>query len=112
MNTKESDVAKYLLAYHGGDMPQSPEEQARIMAAWEKWYGALGPAVVDPGNPVGRARTIARDGSVSDGGGTNPVSGYTVISTDSLDAAVSLARGCPVLDGNGSVEVCETLDVM
>ncbi len=112
MNTKESEMAKYLLAYHGGDMPQSPEEQARIMAAWEKWYGALGPAVVDPGNPVGHARTIARDRSVSEGGGSNPVSGYTVIQADTLDAAVALARGCPVLDGNGSVEVCETFDVM
>jgi len=65
-----------------------------------------------PGNPVGHARTIARDGSVSDGGGANPVSGYTVISADSLDAAVALARGCPVLDGNGSVEICETFDIM
>ena len=65
-----------------------------------------------PGNPVGHARTIAPDRSVSDGGGANPLSGYTVISADSLDAAVALARGCPVLDGNGSVEVCETFDAM
>jgi hypothetical protein len=52
------------------------------------------------------------DGTVSDGGGANPVSGYTVISADSLDEAVQRVRGCPILSGGGTVEVCETFTVM
>jgi len=105
-------MAKYLLAYHGGGMPESEQETARIMAAWERWYGALGAAVVDPGNPVGATRTIGADRSVRDNGGANPVSGYSIIEADSLDAAVKKARGCPILDGKGSIEVCETFNVM
>jgi hypothetical protein len=35
-------MAKYLLAYHGGGMPETPEEGERIMAAWTKWMGELG----------------------------------------------------------------------
>jgi len=27
-------MAKYLLSYHGGGMPESEEEGAKIMAAW------------------------------------------------------------------------------
>ena len=106
-------MAKYLLAYHGGGMPESPEDQAKVMAAWGAWMGGLGPALVDGGNPVGGARTIASNGSVSDGGGANPVSGYGIVEASDLDAAVALAQGCPILSGEGgAVEVCETFDPM
>jgi hypothetical protein len=105
-------MPKYLLAYHGGGMPESDEEGARVMAAWGAWYQELGQAIVDPGNPVGQAKTMNSDGSVNDGGGPNPVTGYTVISADDLDGAVNMSKGCPILQSGGSVEVCETFDVM
>ena len=106
-------MAKYLLAYHGGGMRETPEEQATVMAAWGAWMGELGAALVDPGNPVGGTRTIATDRSVSDGGGANPVSGYGIIEAENLDAAVAHAQGCPILSlEGGSIEVCETFDAM
>jgi len=70
------------------------------------------PALVDGGNPVMKAKTISSKGSVSEGGGQNPVSGYSLIKADSLDAAVKLARECPVLSGGGSIEVAETFNAM
>ena len=105
-------MPKYLLSYHGGGMPESEEEGAKIMAAWGEWMDALGPALADAGAPTGAAATIAADGSTSDGGGANPVTGYSVITADHLEAAVELAKGCPILVGGGSVEVGETFDVM
>lgn len=105
-------MATYLLAFHGGGMPETEEDRARVMAAWGEWYGRLGAAVVDGGNPVGMARTMSPDGSVADGGGVNPVSGYTIIAAADLDAAVEMARGCPILNAGGSIEVCETFAVM
>ena len=105
-------MAKYLLAYHGGGMAETDEARAQIMEAWGKWYQELGPAIVDAGNPVGQAKTIATDGSVSEGGGASPVTGYTIISADGIDQAVDLSKGCPVLQSGGSVEVGETFDVM
>jgi hypothetical protein len=81
------------------------------MKAWTDWFGSLGEAVVDGGNPVSQVRTIAADGSVSDGG-VNPSTGYSVLKADSLDAAVALAKGCPVLAGGASVEVAETFNAM
>jgi hypothetical protein len=68
-------MANYLLAYHGGGMPETEEARARVMGAWGQWYQGLGDAVVDAGNPVGGAQTISSDGSVTEGGGSNPVSG-------------------------------------
>jgi hypothetical protein len=105
-------VAKFLLAYHGGSMPESQEEQAKVMAAWGDWFQSAGGALKDPGNPIGHTSTIAADGSVSHGGGANPVSGYSLLEADSMDAAVALAKGCPVLQGGASIEVAETFDVM
>ena len=105
-------MAKYLLSYHGGGMPESEEEGAKIMAAWGVWMEQVGPALADGGAPAGASATIAADGSTSDGGGANPVTGYSLITADSLDAAIELAKGCPILLSGGSIEVGETFDVM
>lgn len=105
-------MANYLLAYHGGTMPETKEAQAQVVAAWTKWMQALGSALIDGGNPVGKASTIARNGTVTGGGGANPVSGYSLIKAESLDAAVKLAQACPVLEGGATIEVCETFDAM
>ena len=99
----------YLLVYHGGEMPGTPEEGAKALETWNAWFATLGDAVVDGGNPVGQVRTIGNNGTISNGA-LNPASGYSVIKADSLDAAVALAKGCPILNGGrGSIEVGETL---
>ena len=71
----------------------------------------LGSALLDPGNPSGQAKTISNDGSVSDGGGANPVTGYTLLQADSIDDAVTLAKGNPIFDSGGSIEVVELLEM-
>ena len=102
-------MAKYVLAYHGGGgMPESAEEQEELMKVWGAWFGSLGDSVIDGGNPFGASTTIAPDGSTTAGGA---LSGYSVISADSLDGAVNAAKGCPVLASGGSVEVCEAIDM-
>jgi hypothetical protein len=99
----------YLLVYHGGQMPDTPEEGAKVMETWNAWFASLGDAVVDGGNPVVQVRTIGNNGTVSSGA-LNPASGYSVIKADNLDAAVALAKGCPILNGGlGSIEVGETV---
>jgi hypothetical protein len=110
-NSKETIMPKYLLSYHGGSMPESPEEGEKVMAAWNAWMGKVGSAIVDGGNPTGASKTIAADGGVSDGGGANAVTGYTILSADSLDAAVKLAKDCPQLASGGSIEVGELIEM-
>jgi NADPH-dependent curcumin reductase CurA len=103
-------MAKYLLAYVGGDQPESEEAGAAVMAAWTAWFAGMGEAAVDPGNPVGASAAVGPDGSV--GTAAAGVTGYSVIAADSLDAALEIARACPHLDANGRVEVYETVEVM
>ncbi len=104
-------MAKFLLAYKGGGMPASPEEGAKVMAAWTAWFTRLGAAVADGGNPISQSKTVNPDGSVS-GDGRSSLSGYSIISADSLDAALQLAKGCPVLTSGATIEVCETFNAM
>ena len=104
-------MTKYVLAYHGGTMPATEAEQVATMEAWGAWFGTLGAAVVDPGNPTGASSTIASDGAVSAGGGANPISGYTVLQADDLDGAITLAKGCPLLAVGGSIEVAEIIEM-
>ena len=104
-------MANFLLIYHGGSEPTSPEEGERVMAAWTGWFGRLGAAVVDGGNPVSGVRTVSTNGTVSDGA-ANAATGYSILSAASLDAAVALAKECPHLASGGSVEVAETNPIM
>jgi hypothetical protein len=103
-------MANYVLLYHGGSMPESAEEGAKVMEAWTAWFGKLGGALVDGGNPASKSRTIAANGAVHDD--ASGPSGYSIIKADSLDAAVALAKGCPVLGGGASVQVVETFEAM
>lgn len=104
-------MPKFVYAYHGGKKPETEEEGAQVMAAWQAWFAKLGDAVVDGGNPVGQSWTVKK-GSVEETGGANPISGYTLIQAPDIITAVKYAKDCPmVVDGSGSVEVAEAFDM-
>jgi hypothetical protein len=104
-------VANYVLAFKGGGTPESEAEQQAVMTAWTDWYTRLGQAVVDGGNPFGPSKSVAPDGSISDGAASG-LTGYTILQAESLGAAAEMATGCPILASGGSIEVYETFQVM
>jgi hypothetical protein len=104
---------KYVLVYYGGGMPEGAAAQARVLKQWETWYGRLGPAVVDGGNPMsGAVNKIRTDGSVAKGPIGKRASGYSIIEASSLDKATKMAKGCPILRGGGEIAVYETFNSM
>lgn len=103
-------MANFLLTFHGGSMPETNEAQDQVMKAWTDWFGALGDALVDGGNPISHSKAISPDGSVMDAA-TAPT-GYSIIKAGDLDGAVALAKGCPVLADGAVVLVSETFPVM
>ena len=106
-------MESYLLLYSGGNMPESEAENKAVTDEWMTWFGKLGSALADGGNPfTPNAKTIAPDGRVSNGSGGPMPSGYSIIKADSLDAAVALAKGCPVLKGGATIMVFETFNAM
>lgn len=103
-------MAEYIFAYHGGKAPESPEEGAKVMQAWMSWIEKSGAAMTNPGKPAGMSKTVS-SGGVADNGGANPISGYAVVNVGSMDEALAIAKGCPILDDGGSVEVAELMEM-
>ena len=104
-------MAKYLFVYHGGSRPPTKEAQEKAMAAWGAWFGSMGKAVVNGGNPVGKSWTVKSDGSVVMDGGSNPASGFSLIEAPDYNGAAALAKGCPLLASGGSVELAQVIDM-
>jgi hypothetical protein len=102
-------MTNYVFAYSGGKGVAADEaERNAQMARWGQWFGELGAAIVDGGAPTGVAKTVGPGGSVSDGG-SRGLTGYSVVTAESLESAVELAKGCPVLEIGGAVDVYEAV---
>jgi hypothetical protein len=103
-------MSDFIFAYHGGKkMPESPEEGAKLRAKWKAWVGGLGDAMVNPGTPLGKSKTVS-SGGVSNDGGANPLMGFSIVKADSMDAALEIAKGCPHLD-IGTIEVAQAMEM-
>jgi hypothetical protein len=103
-------MANYLLAYKGGSMAQTDAEREEAMKRWGGWFGGLGQAVVDAGNPFGPSTSVAENGGGS--GASSNLSGYSILTASSLADAAQLAKDCPVIAAGGSVEIYETVPIM
>ena len=54
--------------------------------------------------------TVSSD-EVSDDSGPNPMSGYSVIKADNMEAALELAKACPTLEIGGTIAVSEMMEM-
>jgi hypothetical protein len=98
-------MSKYVLAFRG---QPDRSAQAGEEEQWGAWFAGLGPAIADFGSRVGATRTLASEQDSDPG--TRVLTGYIVVSADSLEAASQLAAGCPGLRHDVSVEVAEVVD--
>ncbi len=91
---------------------QSPEQMEQRMQKWMKWMDSLkaaghfkgaGERLEDGGSVVrGKAKTVT-DGPYAEAKDT--IGGYIVVEAKDLAEAVELSKECPVLEGEGLVEV-------
>lgn len=89
----------------------SPEEMQAITKRWMDWIGGIAAQnkLASPGNRLGSEGKVVRPGNVvTDGPYTEIkelIGGYSVITVDSYDEAVEIAKGCPIFEFGGNVEV-------
>ena len=103
-------MTRFLLAYHGGHNFKTKEEGAAHMVKWQAWSAGLGDAVVDPGMPVGPSKTVSANG-VTDDGGSNPLSGITILQAETMEEVLAMAKSCPHVDMGGTIEVAQAMDM-
>ena len=100
-------MTTYLVSYHGGSgPPTSPEAAQQMMAAFQAWVASVGDSLVDPGAPLGTARTVSQSGVTEGGAGPD---GYSLIRADDLDAAVALVKSHPFIGRGGTLIVSEAI---
>jgi len=96
-------MPKFLVTYHGAGAP-SPDQAQQAMAAFMAWAQSVGGALVDPGAPLGPAKTVSA-GGVADGAADGPMNGYSILEAADLDSAVSLVKEHPFVGRGGSLQV-------
>ena len=89
----------------------TPAEMQALSKKWQDWVGGISAQ----GKLVSTGNRLAPDGKVLRAGGVitdgpfveikEQLGGYILVKTDTIDEAMTLAHGCPVLERDGSVEV-------
>lgn len=104
----------FMFIYIGGEdefTELSPEETEKHMNQWFSWVGEMTEAGIYKGGhplkPEGKGIS-GKDKIVTDGPFAElkeVIGGYSIVSAPNIDAAVELAKGCPVFQFDGKVEV-------
>ena len=100
------------------DLPEvkySPEEMLAGMKVWEKWVDGIiaSNALVSRGNRLGNDGRTIRNGKVITNGPyaeiKEIIAGLIIIKANSIDEATEIAKGCPILNIGGTVEVRDVM---
>lgn len=90
-------MPKFLFSYRLPENYQPGHPDA--IADWTAFFAGMGDHVVDVGQPVSETTELGHCGA-----GTRP-GGYSLIAADDLEAAVTLAKGCPALAEGAGLQV-------
>jgi hypothetical protein len=102
-------MADFLVVYHGaGGAEGTHDEKMARMENWLKWMGGLSGCLTDAGHPAARAWTVSKDGTSEDAG-TNPVTGYSILSCANMQEALDKVVDSPHLQEGGTIELVELL---
>jgi hypothetical protein len=111
-------MANYLFLFRGGETRSlSPQQLQEHMSKWGAWIGDLSKkGQFKGGEPLGQEGRVLRGKkqTLTDGpfGETKDiVGGYLLVDAPSLNGAVELARGCPIFENDGMVEVREVREM-
>jgi hypothetical protein len=94
-------VKKFVFLHYGFKKPTS-----EIMAAWGKWFESMKNNIVDMGGHFSGGREISRAGTKDLPLGLDSITGFTIVSADSLDAAEKMALSNPYIS---SIRVYEVI---
>ena len=103
-------MPNFMLAYHGGKMRESPEEGAEHMAKWEAWAEGLSDSLVNRGTSLSQSKSVNSTG-ITEGGGNDPMIGYSILNADNLETAVKMVESSPHVNYGGTMVVSEMMEV-
>ena len=100
---------KYIIVYLGGEQPSSPDEAQQHMEKYREWLKSLGDSVVSALNPLKDTHVVSSNGTTN--GSSTAMSGFTIITANSLEAVLEMSNSCPFLEIGGTLEVSELMQM-
>ena len=100
---------EFVFLYRNGERAMSAQQVQEVLPKWAAWFQNLAKQghIVDRGQPLQRTGklvgTVVTDGPFAEA--KDVIGGYTLIKARDIDEAAELARGCPVIEQSGQVEV-------
>lgn len=99
-------MARFVVIYKGGSIPDSPEAQQESLNTWMKWFESLGSAVSQVGSPFGESVAVDAHGVTSSSSG---LTGFSVVEAETIAAAAELISNCPIYADGGTTELYQSL---
>lgn len=109
-------MSEYVLLYRATpearDAAMTGERAKQSMAQWQAWMKDLadkgqlrnrGLPLERPGRVVRGKKKMVTDGPFAES--KEVIGGFSIVEAKDIDEAARIAGGCPILDGEGSVEV-------
>ena len=101
-------MARFLVTYYPGGMPQDPGSIAQARHAFAEWAVKTGAALAEAGAPIRSTTTLSGDG-IHNGAPAGPFMGWSVIEAEDGSTAVRLLRDHPFLSRGGIVQLSEPI---
>ena len=102
-------MPRFLITYHGSEMPHDPASMAAARDAFMQWSTQTGAALVDPGAPVRSAQTISNTGTES-GPAAGPINGWSVLEAANAEVAAQKLSDHPFIASGGVLQISEPAD--
>ncbi len=89
----------------------SPEQLQAMMKPWQDWMGSIAAQnkLSSSGNRLSSdGRVVKSKGIITNGPFVEmkeAIGGYIIVRANSIDEAAELAKGCPILEMDGNVEI-------
>jgi hypothetical protein len=111
-------MKEFLFLFRGGDAgrlaaQQSPEQWQQHMMKWKEWMESLTKqGKMTGGQPLNKEGIVltGKNKKVTDGPfmeGKEIIGGYLAVKAKDLNEATEIAKGCPIFEHDGIVEVRE-----
>jgi hypothetical protein len=85
-------MKKFVFLHCGFETPTK-----EIQEAWMKWFASVGSRIVDSGSPMAAGKEVTRSRVKDLSRGKDAITGYMIISAESMDDALRVAQASPFI---------------
>jgi hypothetical protein len=116
LKQKKTEMKEFMMIFRmePSNEPPTPEQLQQMEQSWGAFFGGVGANMVSTHHLGFSGHVITADHTAHDGfhvAEGNMMSGNMVVKAESIEAALEMAKACPILHAGGSVEVRDVMEM-